>query len=188
MDRYGADDEDSPGAEQERVAARLGRDIDSANTMGEVRGGLLSGCNDGLDNNYDGWIDCGDPSCRAVLPFCQGTIVLSNVDRREIPDDDTVGASSEVVVGTPGTIRALSVKLRVKHTSPGDLAVVLEHLDTKRTVVLRKTNRSERQYVSAFYTKDFNGGPVAGRWRITVRDLVAGGTGWLEEWHLVITG
>lgn len=189
IDSYGTGEDDaSKIAEQERVSARLGRDISDAQIQGDVRGGLLSSCNDGIDNNYDGWIDCGDPSCRAVLPFCRSTVVHTKIEHREIPDNHPGGISSEIRVGSSGTVRALSIKLNLKHNSPGDLAVVLEHVESQRTVVLKKTKRSERHYVSAFYTRDFNGGPVTGRWRLTVRDLVEGGTGFLEEWHLVITG
>lgn len=177
---------DGPAAEEARVGARLASDIDVGTLQGAVRGGLVSECGDGIDQGLDDEVDCATPGCR-LLPVCRNTQVFDKHALRPIPDDDTLGVFSEITVPTGGTVRAVSVKVRFAHASPGDLAIVLEGPGGQRAI-LRRADRSESRYARAFYVRDFAGEPVPGRWKLRVIDAIRGTSGLFKGWQLVITG
>lgn len=173
-------------AEEARVGARLDGWLDEAMREGQVRGGLISECADGLDQGMDDEIDCAAPGCQ-MLPFCQGTQVLQARVGQAIPDDDMKGVESFIDVPAGGTVRAISIKLAFSHPQPGDLAVVLEAPDGKSTIV-RRADRSERAFARAFWIRGFAGHAIPGRWKLKVIDALPGSTGQLQSWQLVVTG
>lgn len=179
-------DPGSPEAEHTRVSNRLGDQLAAIENEGRVRGGLVSSCNDGFDQGLDKYIDCADPGCR-LLPVCQNTVTYANAELREIPDDNRLGISSEIVIPEGGTIRALSVRLDLRHRSPHDLAIVLENAETRQRVTLQRAERGKSGHVAAFYVREAIGQDAAGRWVLNVRDLVPGTSGSLRSWEMVLT-
>jgi hypothetical protein len=173
-------------AEKARVGARLAADIEAAELEGQVRGGLISECGDGIDQGLDDEIDCASPGCR-MLPVCMNTQVFEKKAMRPIPDDDTLGVFSEIDVPSGGHVRAVSIKVRFAHPSPGDLAIILESPGGQRSIV-RRADRGEPRYARAFFVRDLGGQPVPGRWRLRVVDAIRGSTGLFQGWQLVITG
>jgi hypothetical protein len=180
----GVDAADSPAAEQARVNGRVGQQLREAAAEGDVMGGLRASCDDGLDQGYDGLIDCADPECRQ-LDVCDHTGEYADHRTEEIPDGDG-GVVRTVDASQPGRIRKLAVVVDLEHASPGDLSIVLVSPSGTRAE-LRRPDRSDGTYFRAFYVSDFNGEPAAGRWRLLIEDRVAGGTGRLKRWVVWVT-
>jgi hypothetical protein len=183
----GADgDPNDPIAEKARVGGRIAADIQSAQTEGMVAGGLLSTCNDGVDQGMDGFMDCADPGCRQ-MPACRNTAEYSSRDSGQIPDDSVVGVTSEVVVPDSGTIKTASIRINVTHASPGDLSIELEHQPSGRKIVLKQGDRSNRFLQKAYLLRDLIGDDPRGRWIIHIRDVFPGVVGSWRGWTLYIT-
>ncbi len=183
---HGGESEDSPAAEKSRVEGRLSAQIGEAQAEGAVRGGLISSCNDGYDQGHDGMMDCADPGCR-MLPVCKNTKEYSKEDGRDIPDNDAVGLFSDQTAEEDGDIRALSVRVRLTHGSPGDVALELENRTTGKKVTVHLADRSSPVVEKAYYVRDMLGTESAGTWRLRVRDVIRGVSGRLDDWTLFIT-
>ena len=179
---------DGNSAEQvkARIGARIAGDADEIEANGRVNGGLVSSCNDGHDNDHDGKIDCADLGCR-LLPVCRNTKEYSFHMRSEIPDNDVRGITTEVNVDDADdqNITAVSVSIYVTHSSPGDLAVEIEHEGRKKTLQL--ADRDQRTFPIAFYLQEFIGTKAQGVWKVTIRDVIPGIEGRLTNWTLYVT-
>lgn len=179
-------DPNSTIAEASRVTSRVVKSVAEADVRARVAGGFTSSCEDGLDNDKDGRIDCADPNCRKRRE-CAGTGVYEQTPWMDIPEADTVGVSSTISVTQDGMVKKLSVRVQVSHSSPGDMTMVLENVDTGKTVVLHEADRSDSTLEPAFFLYDFNGTPAKGTWRLRIRDEYAGNRGKLKKWWLYVT-
>lgn len=177
---------DSPAAEAARVTGRVATTLVNADVWARVQGGFHSSCDDGDDNDIDGTIDCADPACRS-RPECSNTGVYERAPWQEIPDADEIGLSSIIDVPQHGSVRKLTVRIQITHGSPGDVTLVLENMDTGATALLRGADRTDSAIAPAFYVRELQGTPAAGRWRLRVRDEFTGTSGKLKKWQLVIT-
>ncbi len=176
----------SPEAEKALVAGRLQGMIDQTNTEGLTRGGLMSTCNDGIDQGMDGLMDCADPGCR-LLPACANTKEFKNYIAKAIPDDDVRGITSDIEVNDDddGKIRALTMQVNVDHGSPRDIALEVEHNGKKQ--VVRLAGKQNLYFEKAYLLKDFLGEKAQGTWTLHVRDVFAGTEGTLRGWTLYVT-
>jgi len=168
------------------INGRLLGDIDQANAEGRVGGGLVSACNDGHDNNYDGLIDCADLGCRQ-MPGCLGTEEFTYHHPQTIPDDDTRGLVTHLAIndGNENAIRALSISVYLTHGSPGDLSIDVTHDgETKRVLY---ADPATHYFPIAFYLEEFIGKGSQGTWTVTIRDVYPGTTGKLDHWTLFMT-
>lgn len=179
-------DPNSAVAEASRVTERVFKSVAKADAMARVAGGFRSSCDDGDDNDTDGLIDCADPACRKRRE-CAGTGVYEQTPYMDIPDADTTGLSSIITVDQNGLVKRLSVRIQISHSSPGDMTVVLENVDTGKSVVLHEADRSDSTIDPAFFLHDFNGTPAKGKWRLRIRDEYAGTRGKLKKWWLYVT-
>jgi hypothetical protein len=180
----GADGTESAVAEEARVNGRVGQQLREAAAEGDVLAGLRASCDDGLDQGYDGLIDCADEECRQ-LDVCDHTGEYADHRPEEIPDGG--GALVRTLdASQPGRIRKLAVVVDLEHASPGDLSIVLVSPSGTRSE-LHRPDRSDGTYFRAFYVTDFNGEPAAGHWKLLIQDGVAGGTGRLKRWIVWVT-
>lgn len=176
----------SAQAEAARVTGRVAKAVAQADAMARVQGGFRSSCDDGVDNDHDGTIDCADPACRK-RPECAGTGVYEETPWMDIPDANEVGLASIINVSQPGEVRKLAVRIQIAHTSPGDVTMLLENIESGKSVVLKNADRGDATLEPAFHLTDFNGTPAKGKWRLKIRDEYAGTRGKLKKWWLYIT-
>ncbi len=178
------DDPSSAAAEKARVEQRLGQAVQQAVVGAAVKSRFLAtNCDDGIDNNFDGEIDCADEGCRQ-LAICDFTGVYLDHRSEPIPGQGTVTRTFRV--GQEGRVRKLSLKIDVFASSPGDLAVTLVGPNGKHAV-LRQPDRADGTWTSGYYVRDFNGIPAAGRWTLIIQDRYAGAGGMLRDWAMYVT-
>ncbi|MDI1436465.1 DVUA0089 family protein [Polyangium sorediatum] len=88
-------------------------------------------CNDGIDNNSNGFIDAADPNCTlpAYFPACaagQRLHVYRSIDTPlSIPDNNTTGVTSIINVGATGTIARAAILVNMDHDFMADVDLSL---------------------------------------------------------------
>jgi C1A family cysteine protease len=155
-------------------------DLPDENADGEI-------CNDGVDNNGDGKIDCADPLC-AADPACAATGGLEGTATpgAAIPDNDPTGVSSDVTLTSSAAVATVKVTVDVTHTYVGDLKVSLTHGAT--TVVLQANQGGgTADLVKTFTVEGFAGAPAGGVWKLTVVDTASMDEGTLNRWSIAVT-
>lgn len=144
-------------------------------------------CNDAIDNDRNGLVDCADSAC-IDDPACMGPVdTLTNDTPVEIPDADMMGARSIIRVSEPGTITSLAVHVDVTHSYRGDLQVLLIGPDGSDALLFNREGGSADDLVQTFSSDAFNGSDAAGDWTLVVRDLARADRGTLNSWTLDIT-
>jgi subtilisin-like proprotein convertase family protein len=144
-------------------------------------------CDDRRDNDGDGRIDCMDTDCAMAAACAMPSLgATTATPRAAIPDDNTMGVSSEISITEPGQIASLAVDVDIAHTYRGDLKIQLEHAGRTVTVVDRQ-GAGEDNIMEAFSLADFNGTEAMGVWRMTVIDTARSDTGTFNSWGLRIT-
>lgn len=140
-------------------------------------------CDNGVDDNLDGAIDCDDADCaddRACLP---GGLRFDGPGGA-IPDNNTTGLSSTVQVDADGTVESLDVTVDITHTYRGDLEVTLRAPDGRVEVLHARTGGSADDLRETFAVSALAGSPARGDWTLTVRDLAGSDVGSLNRWTL----
>jgi hypothetical protein len=185
-DRLGGNgtDPNSHAAEKARVSARLGQQVQQAMSNAMIDAGFLASCDDGIDNNLDGEIDCADPGCRR-LEICDYTGVYGDNKSDIIPDGEG-GIVRWFDVEQEGKVRKLALKIDVSHASPGDLAIILIAPNGQRAE-LRTPDRSDGTFTRAYYVRPFIGMAASGRWTLRVEDRIHGTAGTFKGWSLFVT-
>lgn len=99
-----------------------------------------------------------------------------------IPDNNTTGLTQNLYVPVNMPIKRLNCRVKITHSSTGQLTVALRHPDGTETTLHNRvagTNIDQDYLVTAF-----NGKPSTGVYRLIVKDLVAGTTGTLDEFNI----
>jgi subtilisin-like proprotein convertase family protein len=145
-------------------------------------------CDDGLDNNYDGRIDCDDAGC-AADPACRpaGLVFRSQGEALPIPDNTPAGVSSTIAVATAGGIETLRVTVAIAHTYQGDLRVTLTPPSGEPVVLHDRQGNGADDLRTTFELPALAGRSLAGDWVLTVADNAPEDTGTLESWSLEAT-
>jgi subtilisin-like proprotein convertase family protein len=104
-----------------------------------------------------------------------------------IPDDDTAGVSSDIVVTDAGTITRISATVAITHSFPMDLTVRLSRVGGREFVLLREASIDGPSFERTFMADGFLGEELAGTWRLTVVDGAARDVGTLDTWSLDVT-
>lgn len=145
-------------------------------------------CNDGVDNDRDGRVDCDDPDCggdRACMDPGNG---YRNDTPVPVPDNDPAGASSTIVVAEGGSISSLAVTVDIEHTYRGDLSVRLVRVeDGAQALLVDRAGGSADNIQETFTVAQFNGSDAAGTYRLVVVDHSGQDVGTLRSWSLDIT-
>jgi len=171
------------GAEHARVSTRVRDQLEEAVAGANVSAGFISACDDGLDNNIDGEIDCADPGCRA-LSICDTTEVYEDRQPVGIPDEGGTVARS-LASHQEGRVRKLSIRVDVLHARAGDLSLTLVAPNGRRAPL--RPPDSDQPFKRAYYVRSFIGLPASGAWTLEVEDTVSGVRGALRGWRLYIT-
>ncbi|MBN2725373.1 MAG: proprotein convertase P-domain-containing protein [Deltaproteobacteria bacterium] len=141
-------------------------------------------CNDGIDNDANGFIDCADEAC-ADDETCQSAseVNITNSNPVSIPDEDPDGAQSTISVSEEGSIESLQIDVDIEHPFRADLTVKITSPEGTE-VVLFDEEEYEVNLVRTFNVSDFNGESISGDWILTVIDKFSGDEGTLNSWRL----
>lgn len=157
----------------------------SAADDADSQAGIVNGCDDGIDNNFDGEIDCSDAGCRE-LPVCDTTGVYTDTAGIAIPDGNGRILTRELIAKRPGPLRKITARVRVAHADTSELNVTLIAPGGKR-VRLHQAEEGAQGYMTVWYVREFVGTEAGGAWRLEVEDVEPGTQGRLLGWALYIT-
>jgi subtilisin-like proprotein convertase family protein len=143
-------------------------------------------CNNRIDDDSDGQLDCDDSDCVTDAACNDGVTEVVNTTSSEIPDNRRSGVIRELYVNDAGTVSSVAITVDIAHPHRGDLRLTLQHED--RTVtLLDRVGGADDDVRQTFSVADFNGMPAAGTWRLTVVDTKRGDVGMLNSWGITIT-
>ena len=148
-------------------------------------------CNDMLDNDGNGDIDCGDAAC-AAESFCQPgtdelTVGRASMEPLSIPDNDDEGVTDIIQVEDDREIKAVVVDVFVEHSFAGDVNVVMTHPDGTVVIVQGATGNPGDNLELSVPATELIGKSAAGEWKLHVWDEAALDTGALVNWTLTFT-
>jgi subtilisin-like proprotein convertase family protein len=113
---------------------------------------------------------------------------------RDIPDNDQTGIEDTVELPNGGSVGPVVVGVNITHTWIGDLEVALIHPDGTTVLLHNRTGGSADNIVTTYPTLTppaesldvLKGKPIAGVWKLRVRDLGPADTGRLVSWSLTV--
>ena len=103
-----------------------------------------------------------------------------------IPDNDSEGLVSELEVNAEGTLKSLSVQVKVNHSYRGDLIIRLLHPNGESATLLDREGRNAVDVDLDLSVPSLLGLEAQGVWKLQVSDLGASDEGTLVEWGLTI--
>ncbi|MFF8837283.1 S8 family serine peptidase [Streptomyces sp. NPDC015130] len=110
--------------------------------------------------------------------------VFTNANNVTISDNATVSSSIAVTGRTGNAPAALKVGVDIKHTWRGDLVIDLVAPDgTVRNLKASSSSDSADNVVTT-YTVDASSEVANGTWKLQVRDVASGDTGYIDSWNL----
>lgn len=113
--------------------------------------------------------------------------VFASNARVAIPDNDPVGAFSNLEVTGPGALRSLKAVVNIDHGYKGDLTLKLQRVGQPGEVTLVQADGSSGPFgTRTFPVADFAGQDAAGTWRLVMIDEAAGDVGTLLGWSLEV--
>ncbi len=142
-------------------------------------------CNDGVDNDRDGDVDCDDSDCSADAACVSGSLTYTQTSGQAIPDNDPAGISSELAVPEGGKVESVAVSVDITHTYRGDLVVKLVKGSTE-VVLFNKQGAGADDLKQTFSVPEFIGQDTAGSWKLVVADTSRLDTGVLNSWSLTV--
>jgi subtilisin-like proprotein convertase family protein len=131
--------------------------------------------------------------CASQLPRGELTWLESGEHGIAIPDADTAGITSSILVTDTRLLTSLAVHVEIVHPARGDLRLVLTAPDGTQ-VMLQDSSLDRTPNLRGTFGVDilpvqplsvFNGRSAVGTWKLTVSDLLARDSGTLVSWSLV---
>lgn len=114
-----------------------------------------------------------------------GGTTFTNAANINIPDAGSAVSSSIAVTGRTGNApAALKVDVDIKHTWRGDLVVDLVAPDGTVRNLKASSSSDSADNVLATYTVDASSEVANGTWKLQVRDVYSGDTGYIDSWSL----
>ncbi|HEY3356666.1 MAG TPA: proprotein convertase P-domain-containing protein, partial [Polyangia bacterium] len=144
-------------------------------------------CNDGIDNNGDGKVDCDDPTC-AADPACAqaGALHGAATPAAAVPDNTPAGVTSDITLTSSANVATVKVTVDITHTYVGDLVVKLTHGD--KTVALQTNEGGAADDLKKTFTvTGFAGVAAGGVWTLQVIDTASMDTGTVNSWSIDVT-
>ncbi|WP_374115665.1 S8 family serine peptidase [Streptomyces sp. NK15101] len=154
-------------------------EIESAikNTARPLPGTCTGGCGTGIADAtkaVDSVLNTTPPS---------GT-VFSNATNVTISDNTTVSSSIAVTGLTGNAPATLKVGVDIKHTWRGDLVIDLVAPDGTVRNLKTSSSSDSADNVLTTYTVDASSELANGTWKLQVRDVASGDTGYIDSWSL----
>ncbi|QNE79385.1 S8 family serine peptidase [Streptomyces finlayi] len=119
-------------------------------------------------------------------PTTPGGTTFSNATNVTISDNATVTSSITVTGRTGNAPAALKVAVDIKHTWRGDLVVDLIAPDGTMRNLKGSSSSDSADNVLATYTVDASSEIANGTWKLQVRDVASGDTGYIDTWSLTL--
>ncbi|MRG95703.1 DUF4215 domain-containing protein [Polyangium spumosum] len=170
-------------------------------------------CNDGIDDDGDGNVDCADAECAFACSVPCGAgetlVAFGSTDTpMAIPDEDFT--TSTINVPVPGTVTRAVVRLNIAHTWAADVDVSLSSPAGTLIDLTSDNGSSDDNYTNTIlddtcanpiasgtapftgcYSPEtplttFNGQASAGAWQLAVADDEAAIVGTLNNWSLAL--
>ncbi|MEU4492077.1 S8 family serine peptidase [Streptomyces sp. NPDC023998] len=113
-----------------------------------------------------------------------GGTTFSNTADVTIADLSTVSSSIAVTGLTGNAPAALKVNVDIKHTWRGDLVIDLIAPDGTVRNLKASSSSDSADNVLATYTVDASNEVAGGTWKLQVRDVASGDTGYIDSWSL----
>ncbi|MFF3343404.1 S8 family serine peptidase [Streptomyces flavidovirens] len=113
-----------------------------------------------------------------------GGATFTNAADVTINDNATVSSSLAVTGRTGNAPAALKVDVDIKHTWRGDLVVDLVAPDGTVRNLKTSSSSDSADNVIATYTVDASSEVANGTWKLQVRDVASGDTGYIDSWSL----
>ncbi|MFJ3906007.1 S8 family serine peptidase [Streptomyces sp. NPDC090025] len=110
--------------------------------------------------------------------------VFTNATDVTIADNTTVSSSIAVTGRTGNAPAALKVDVDIKHTWRGDLVVDLVAPDGTVRSLKTSSSSDSADNVIASYTVNASTSVANGTWKLQVRDVASGDTGYIDSWSL----
>lgn len=110
--------------------------------------------------------------------------VFTNATNVTISDNTTVSSSIAVTGRTGNAPAALKVGVDIKHTWRGDLVIDLVAPDGTVRNLKASSSSDSADNVVATYTVDASSEVANGTWKLQVRDVASGDTGYIDSWNL----
>ncbi|MEW1701026.1 MULTISPECIES: S8 family serine peptidase [unclassified Streptomyces] len=110
--------------------------------------------------------------------------VFTNATDVTVPDNTTVTSSIAVTGRVGNAPAALKVDVDIKHTWRGDLVVDLVAPDGTVRNLKASASSDSADNVLATYTVDASSEVANGTWKLQVRDVATGDTGYIDSWSL----
>ncbi|MGW8767337.1 S8 family serine peptidase [Streptomyces sp. NPDC055815] len=154
-------------------------DIESAikNNARPLPGTCTGGCGTGIADTAK--------AVDAVLNTTPPTgTVFTNATNVTISDNTTVSSSIAVTGRTGNAPATLKVGVDIKHTWRGDLVIDLVAPDGTVRNLKASSSSDSADNVLATYTVDASSEVANGTWKLQVRDVASGDTGYIDSWSL----
>ncbi|WP_256096965.1 S8 family serine peptidase [Streptomyces agglomeratus] len=113
-----------------------------------------------------------------------GGATFTNAADVTINDNASVASSLAVTGRTGNAPAALKVDVDIKHTWRGDLVVDLVAPDGTVRNLKASSSSDSADNVIASYTVDASSEVANGTWKLQVRDVASGDTGYIDSWSL----
>ncbi|MET9956764.1 S8 family serine peptidase [Streptomyces sp. NPDC006339] len=110
--------------------------------------------------------------------------VFTNANNVTISDNTTVSSSIAVSGRTGNAPATLKVDVDIKHTWRGDLVIDLVAPDGTVRNLKASSSSDSADNVLATYTVDASSEVANGTWKLQVRDVASGDTGYIDSWSL----
>lgn len=110
--------------------------------------------------------------------------VFTNAANVTISDNTTVSSSIAVTGRTGNAPAALKVGVDIKHTWRGDLVIDLIAPDGTVRNLKASSGSDSADNVLTTYTVDASSEVANGTWKLQVRDVASGDTGYIDSWNL----
>ncbi|MEV0966536.1 S8 family serine peptidase [Streptomyces sp. NPDC049910] len=120
----------------------------------------------------------------AVTGTTPGGTTFTNSANVTISDNSTVTSSITVTGLTGNAPAALKVDVDIKHTWRGDLVIDLIAPDGTVRNLKTSSGSDSADNVLATYTVDASSEVANGTWKLQVRDVASGDTGYIDSWSL----
>lgn len=154
----------------------------------ELGGALVEICDDEIDNDDDGDIDCDDSDCAASAACGADTTVRFESEATfplDIPDGESAVDDILETSGV-GAIGAISVDVEITHPNRGDLTVTLENSNGD-VILFDQEDGDADDLVRTFTPTEFIGDDMADLWLLTVTDGANLDAGTLDYWAIELT-
>jgi len=165
----------------ERYANLNGADVPSLDLGPEA-------CDDGVDNNGDGLVDCEETDSCGTAAACETAAKVFEVKPgASIPDNDADGITRELDVTLGGAATEVWVEVDIQHPFVRDLELVLTIPSGAEVTLYDRDDHSGRDMRRRFLLPKLVGEEVGGTWKLQVIDHAQGDTGKLKRFAVGVS-